>query len=424
MRKIYLTILTLPLLYGCADKKILEGKKESIFQIEKERKRSTIIVELDAPVPVDSLENLGNNSKRCIPHAVLGENLKLSKMIFVNSDTRNILCPPLVLNDHIFILGHQDILHVYDFNSGEKVWELPLAQQDRNDLDATFGGGIAHKDGILYISTSLGELSAVSIKDQKILWKKTLSGIARGAPVVEKDYLYVVTENNRTAAYSIKTGNPVWTHEGIPESASVAVPTSPTSSEHAILSPYSSGELVALKPHNGSYIWLQTLGTSKGALARIFAHVTANPIVKGDFVYAGSLNNQFSKISLKDGNSIWDAPVSSMGLPILSGNTLFLTTSKHTLIALSESTGEIIWETQLPKTNPDLFDKPIQWAPPALGGGKLYVAGTAKEMLVINAITGVIEKKIELPDLVTIQPIVVKNSLLLVTQEGQILIYR
>ncbi len=425
MRKIYLSVVCLTLLSSCSDKKPLEGKRESIFSSGTQKEKANIEVELSNPTEILSMENFGFSKTRLVPHGILGENIAPSKEIHLNFYTGlDILSPPLVVQDEIFVLGSGDVLKVYDFNSGEKLWELKLLDAGREDADGFFGGGMAYDKGHLYIATSLGELVSISLATKTIVWKKQLSGVARGAPVVEQDIVSVVTENNRTSSYSTQNGQAIWAHEGIPESASVALPVSPASNGPVIVIPYSSGELVALKSKNGSFLWSKTLGESKGALAKIFPHVTANPVIKGDFVYAGSLNNQFAKISLKTGLSLWDAKIGAMGLPIISGNTIFLTTSKRSVVALSESTGKIIWETQLPETNPELFDKFIHWSPPALGGGKLYVAGTTGELFVLSPKTGEIVEKIDLPGIVSVQPIVVKNTLLMITQDGQLLMYR
>jgi outer membrane protein assembly factor BamB len=430
MRKIYLSLIAVPMLSGCEswflDKKILEGTRESIFAVEQNKKKSSIItISLDDPIEANQMENVGGNSNRLMQHATLGQNLMLTKSIDLDvSNGREILCPPIVINDQILILDNTSTLKSYDFNSGNKVFELPLMSKDRLDTQASFGGGIAHLEGVLYIATSLGELVAVSMATKEILWRKSTFGICRGAPVVDKDIICVVSENNRTTAYQTKTGQQIWSHEGIPESACVATGSSPASNGSVVLSPYSSGELVALKSHNGAVVWSRTLGGSKGALAKIFSHITANPVIKGDFVYAGSLNNQFSKIALKEGDSIWDTSISAMGFPLISGNAVFLTTSKRTMVAITNQTGDIVWETQLPATNPDLFDKPTYWSPPALGNGKLYVAGTTKELFVLDALTGKIIEKIELPDVVVLQPIIVKNTLMLLTHEGKLLMYK
>ena len=425
MRKIYSSALCLIILSSCSDKIPLEGKRESVFSKEKDKDKSHVSVKLADQIEIPNMENLGFTKTRLMPHGTLGEKIEYSKEIYLNFYTgRDILSPPLVIKDEIFVLGSGDVLKVYDFNSGTKIWELSLLDPTRTDSDAFFGGGMAYDQGNLYISTSLGELVAVSLTTKTILWKKQLSGISRGAPVIEKDIVSVVTENNRTAAYSTKNGQAVWTHEGTPESASVALSVGPASNGSTLVIPYSSGELVALKSANGAFLWSKILGESKSALAKIFPHITANPVIKDEFVYAGSLNDQFAKISLKNGQVIWDAKIGAMGLPIISGNTIFLTTSKRTVVALSEVTGKIIWETELPATNPDLFDKFVHWSPPALGGEKLYVSGTTGQLFVLNTKTGEILEKIDLPGIVTIQPIVVKNTLLMITQDGQLLMYR
>lgn len=431
MRKIYFSLICLPILCGCeswfSDKKILEGTREPIFQETQTKKKSDVVptVLLDESVQIDQIDNVGYNPTRMMKHGVLGKNLTLHKVIDVGCyNGKALLAHPLVINNQILVLDSENKIKGYDFNSGEKIWDLDLLDKARNDGDASFGGAMAHHQGVLYVAVSLGELIAVSLEKKEILWRKSTFGVCRGAPVVEKGNVYIVTANNKTIAYDAMTGQQIWINEGMPESASVAVPSSPASSGSAILSPYSSGELMALKPSNGTLLWTKILGMTKGDLAKIFVHLTANPVVKDDAVYVGSLNNEFSKISLKDGNTNWTASVASIGFPILSGNAIFLTTSKRTMVALCQTTGEIIWETQLPAKNPDFFDSFVHWSAPILAGGRLYVTGTMKELFVLDAVNGKILNQLILPSIVTVQPVVVKNTLLLLTQEGEILMYR
>lgn len=431
MNKTHLTLIATLLLSSCSsffsDKKILEGTRESIFFANQNKKAASKkeTVTLDPASNVESLDHVGANQSRKMSHATIGDNLSLVKTIDLEiSNGREILCPPIVVDSQIFVLDNASVLKSYDFTSGDKLFEIPLFDAKRSDIDASFGGGITHFDGVLYVATSLNELVAVSLKTKAILWRKPTFGICRGAPVVNKDMVCVSTENSKTTAYQTKTGQQIWSHEGIPESASVASGSSPASSGAIIISPYNSGEIAALKPHNGAVAWTKTLGGGKAALAKIFSNITANPVIDGEFLYAGSLNSQFSKIGIKDGDSLWDAPISALGIPLLSGNAVFLTTSNKTVVALSKETGYPIWETQLPATNPDLFDKATHWSAPALGSGKLYTAGTTKQLFVLDAISGKILQTLDIPDVVVLQPIIVKNTLLLLTHEGRLLMYK
>jgi outer membrane protein assembly factor BamB len=80
--------------------------------------------------------------------------------------------------------------------------------------------------------------------------------------------------------------------------------------------------------------------------------------------------------------------------------------------------------TQLPKYDGGDKDKPIVWSGPVLAGGRLIVTGSGGMMLEVDPRTGNILKERKLGADATIAPLVANNTLLVLTENGELTAWR
>ena len=121
---------------------------------------------------------------------------------------------------------------------------------------------------------------AFSANSGEMLWELNMRIPSRSSPIVFEDLVFVMTHDNQLFAVDKNLGEVMWTHRGILESATILSSTSVSAGEGLIFVPYSSGEIYAIRPLNGSVIWSDSLSRtgSSTSLSEINS-ITARPIV-------------------------------------------------------------------------------------------------------------------------------------------------
>ena len=102
------------------------------------------------------------------------------------------------------------------------------------DSDAT-GGGLAYANGVLYVSSGFGRLTALDAKSGAIKWQKRLNATGSGAPLVNDGLLYLVAGDETGWAVNTKDGRIAWQVQGTPSVGNVlGAPAPVIASEFAV----------------------------------------------------------------------------------------------------------------------------------------------------------------------------------------------
>jgi outer membrane protein assembly factor BamB len=130
-------------------------------------------------------------------------------------------------------------------------------------------------------------------------------------------------------------------------------------------------------------------------------------------------------IDLHNGRRLWDASIGGLERPWVAGDNVYVVTVDRDLIALERDSGRIYWATRLPSyENPNKRKNPIFWSGPLLASDRLVVTGSNGEVLAVSPYTGELLGKIEMPDDVTVPPIVASGTLYFLNKDADLLAYR
>src|SRR3546814_18359741 len=77
----------------------------------------------------------------------------------------------------------------------------------------------------------------------------------RGAPVVSDGRVFVITLDNQMLVLNTETGERLWNHVGVQETAGLLGSASPAVARNTVVVPYSSGEVLALLTDDGRTVW-------------------------------------------------------------------------------------------------------------------------------------------------------------------------
>ncbi|MDX5403754.1 MAG: PQQ-like beta-propeller repeat protein, partial [Rhodobacterales bacterium] len=114
---------------------------------------------------------------------------------------QRIVADPVAANGRIFTLDAGATVTATSA-AGDTLWSRNLTPAaDRSD-QAT-GGGIALGDGVLYVSSTFGLLSAIDAATGELRWQQELEATGSGTPTVRGDLVYLVSGGD--TAWAIET---------------------------------------------------------------------------------------------------------------------------------------------------------------------------------------------------------------------------
>ena len=217
-----------------------------------------------------------------------------------------------------------------------------------------------------------------------------------------------------------------WTHQAIAEPARILSASSPAVRGDTVVAPFASGEVVALLAANGRRLWVDAL-TRAGRLTSLSAinDIAGRPVALDGIVYAASHSGILAAIDQRTGQRIWARGIASTQTPWVAGDTLYVVTIDGELTALERTTGQAFWVTQLRRYDNEEDRKGrIAWTGPLLAGGKLVLASSQGDAVIVNPTTGAVEKTLRVGGPVYIAPVAAGGQVFLLTDEGKLVVIR
>ena len=341
-----------------------------------------------------------------------------------SSDERRLVARPVVADGYVFTMDAEFEVNAFEISTGKQVWNYDPNVPEEDE--ETFGGGLAYEGGRVFMSTGFGKIIALRADNGAELWRGNLPGPSRSSPTVGGGRVFAVTIDNQTVAFDEESGKKLWTHSGISESAGLLGGGSPALVGNTVISPYSSGELVALRVTNGRVVWSDSLvAVRRTDTLSTVAHIRGHPVVDRGVVYAISHSGRLVAIDLRTGARVWDRSIGGSETPWVAGNFIFVLSNQGDLYCLTRLGGRVRWVQSLPKyEDPEDKDGPIKWFGPVLASDRLMVVGNHGEVLSVSPYTGAFLSKLELTDKLSVAPVVASGSVFFLSDDADLIVYR
>jgi outer membrane protein assembly factor BamB len=236
----------------------------------------------------------------------------------------------------------------------------------------------------------------------------------------------VTTENELVALDPAKKGERVWNFAGVAEPTGILGAANPAVEGNIIVTPQSSGEIVALRSENGRQLWTERLAAARqiNPITNI-ADITARPVVDRGIVIAVSNAGRLAALDIRTGRRIWDVDIGGIQTPWLAGDWVYALSNEGQLVCIERTTGRIKWSIQLNTfTTERQRRNPIVWTGPVLASDRLIVAGSHGEALSLSPYTGQVLGRIVIGERVLISPIIAENTIYFLDDTGRVLALR
>lgn len=417
---------------GPSQKVTIKGERISVLNADKSAQADTTVADVAVKLPAAQINadwpQPGGNASNALQHLAASGPLNQVWNVSAgagSSSSARLMASPIVGGGRIFTLDADAKLKSFDADTGAEAWSLDLTPDDR-DSDKGFGGGIAYENGRLYVSTGFGFVVCLDAKDGKQIWKRDGSVPFRMAPVIRDGKVFVATQENQMLAMNAADGKVIWDHRGIAETAAIMRSNSVAVEGDLVIAPYSSGELFALRADNGRVLWNDTLsrGGQLTPLASV-SDIAAKPVIDRGLVFAISHRGRFVAIDARTGERTWTIDVGGTQRPWVAGDFVFVVTDEAKVLCVTRTTGKIRWSRQLQAFRNESSKRgPINWTGPVLASDRLIVASSEGEALSLSPFDGTTLSQIDISNGAFIAPIVAKETVYILTDNGGLYAYR
>lgn len=422
-------------LAGCDRETILPGERFSVdavlnggagVEVTSDAPRA---ISLPTPSRLGSWDQRGYNALNRTPHAALGPALTpvwTAQIGRGNTRRYRITADPVAADGRVFTLDSRAGVVATALASGEALWAADL-QPGFDRGDNVSGGGLAVSGGRLYVTTGFGELIALEAATGNVLWRQRLdAGV--GAPTVAGGTVYVVSRNNQGWAIDADTGQLQWNVPGTTSGALLAGGAAPAITDRLVIMPFGSGEIGGVLRRSSAFLWNTSVAAgSNGVAYANINDVTSDPVVVGGRIFAGNQSGRVVAFDATRGARIWQADEGAYSPMLHTGGDVFFVSDRNELIRLDAGTGARIWGTELPLYTNDRERRRravFTHYGPILAGGRLVIASGDGTIRFFSPESGALVGTLDMRAGAAAHPIVVADTLLVVTADGQLSAFR
>lgn len=417
--------------FGNKDKKPLTGTRIPIFVAPENgegKEGNTQVITLPEPISIDHWYGSNDQNTGAVQHLNFASSPRL-----VTKETFGAPLPeglaydtaPVMTTDFIYVMDGEGFVYALDTKKYKERWRYkPFDKKTRKDI---IGGGLAFSNGTVLVTTGSEMIVALDASTGKELWKRQLGSIARAAPTINNDAAYILTIDNRLYALSMDDGSILFTNEGAEETLAMYGSASPAIEQGVLVVPHSTGEVMGLDPEDGHVLWSNEISDSKGySTGLIASDIDSLPLIFKEKVYVHSKGGKLAAYGLNDGNVLWERDVQLDSDLWLAGNVIYAISTSHQLLALDTSNGRMIWSVNLPIYETKRFKsrEVIHWSSPLLAGGRLWIVGTHGVLKSLDPTNGKTLGNIDIPSNISIRPIIVDGRMVMVSNDGRIVVLK
>lgn len=239
-------------------------------------------------------------------------------------------------------------------STGERLWKL--------DLKAPVSAGPAVADGKLVVGTNDGKVIAVDLAQRKVAWISNSTSEILATPKIADDVVYIHTMDGGLSALSMLDGRQLWRFTHNLPSLMLRRSSTPVLKNDLLIAGFANGKLLAMNKNDGSVIWSQEISHPKGTteLQRMI-DISADPLILGDRVYVASYQGNIAALTLSSGNIIWERDMPSFAGFVADKNLLYVPSTNGNIAALDIESGATYWlQTELEGrilSKPAIMDK-------------------------------------------------------------------
>lgn len=205
---------------------------------------------------------------------------------------------PAIADGHIIIADHDGLIQARSLLDGELLWEV--------ETELPISSGPVIDDDLVFVGTSKADVLALNVVTGEAVWKHRVSSEIMALPVVAGDKLLVRTTDGKDIALNRIDGKQVWSVESSVPALSIRGAGSPVVVDDSVIIGNANGKLIALNLMDGAHLWETSIAIPKGRseIERL-TDINGTPVLKDYTVFVSSYKSGISAVSPVDGEVLW-----------------------------------------------------------------------------------------------------------------------
>ena len=196
--------------------------------------------------------------------------------------------------------------------------------------------------------------------------------------------------------------------------------------DDVVISPFASGEVVALRVQNGGVLWQDALSAA-GRLTPLSSlnDIAAGPVVADGFVIVSAQSGVMTAMDLRTGQRIWNQPAGSLSFPLVVGDFVYTATTDSQIVCMSKLNGSVVWLQQLQSFKNEKKRKDrIAWSGPIIAGDRLVTVSSQGKVVQLNPYTGGIISESDVGGSVFIPPLIANETVFVLNDDAKLIALR
>ncbi len=243
---------------------------------------------------------------------------------------------PAFSGQEVFFADEEGTIRSLSRETGRVNWE--------EKLDFQLSVGVAYGFGKLAFSDNQGNLHLFDIDSKSIDWSSNTGSEVLANPVIDARFVVTRTSGGELQAYSMSTGERVWSFRSQLPPLTVRGTSSPILSQGNVISTFDNGRIGVFQLNTGFLIWDSPISYIKGASELenlIDSH--SRPVVIDSLMYATNYQGNISIYDLAQQRQVWAEEASSLVPPLVLNNMIVVIQDNGSILSFSNRTLQQSW---------------------------------------------------------------------------------
>ncbi len=361
------------------------------------------------------------------PNPALLQNLAEEMRFKMRAANKNlaVVTTPVVANNTLFTLEPTGEVVAFDWQTGQEKWRnKQLFEPDSFWSERYYSGGLLYYAGILYVTSGSDRVVALEADTGQIKWSHKLNGLSRAIPVIISGTLVLQTIEGSAYGLDLNNGNIKWLHWSSGTEVSILSSSYAIANGDLALLQFTDQGVAAYDAKRHKEVWARSFtDITYGDFSSTEHFTNYTPAYSNGILYTYG-KNVLAAIKSTTADILWKIPLAISAPIMVSGDTIYALAKQngnYILVAIHKTNGSISWITELSPHNDTKQN--LVFNSPFVAGSLVGLADNQGNLRWFNAINGQYQNSLNIDKDVYTRPIVVDNTLLVTSANGNIVRY-
>ena len=256
----------------------------------------------------------------------------------VGTDELALNLVPAIANGRIIIADREGLIQARSLLDGELFWEV--------EIDMPISAGPVIDDDLLYVATSKADVLAINTATGEAVWKQRVSSEVLALPVVAGDMVLIRCTDGHDIALNRFDGKQVWAVEHNIPALSIRGEGAPVIVDETAIIGYANGKLIALNLADGAHIWETSIAIPRGrSEVERLTDINGTPVLSRDTLFISSFKSGINAVTPIDGEVLWrNESISAISGLSADYSYLYLSDASSDVWQLDQRNGASYWK--------------------------------------------------------------------------------